>query len=90
MKTGNIAVVSPTYPHFVAYVADIYDKAELPKTRLRAGNKISITEKGAETVFILVQYVSDARGKRFSDKVYLSGAQHLPEYDKIVQELELK
>lgn len=87
-KTGNIAVVASRALDFEAYVGEIYAKLATPKNRLATGRKISLTEKGIETVFVLVQYVSDARGRRFKDKIILLGAESLSEYDAIIQELQ--
>lgn len=90
MKTGNIAVVSPNILDFEGYVGKVYEKASLPKTRLKIGNKISITEKGVETVFVIVQHLHDVRGVFFRDAVFLFGCETLTEYDKICDELNLR
>ncbi len=90
MKNNKyIAVISPRFIDFEVYVADVYKAAKPPKSRLRLGKKISITENGIETVFVLVQHLFEIRGKRFDDKVVLFGADALQNYDKIIREIEM-
>lgn len=88
MKT--IAVVSPKQSDFTAYVGEIYAKSKTPKSRLDLGSKISLTEKGEETRFVLVQRVEQAQAIKPDEVVYLFRAETLNDYDKIVERFNPK
>ena len=86
----KIAIISGSYSDFQKHVADIYNNSELPKTKLRVGNRVSITSKGAETEYVLVQSVDDVRGLLADGYEELFSAIGVVEYGAIMDEIRFR